>query len=501
MSTLTLEPKNAPIVPDRLSTSDIELEREFGQTQQANGRANKVNQSWLQGVEVIGSGYDLFGDYAATESLTCQLFDWQRSEKKDVSFRTNQCVPSVIDVQQRDSSILRKFSGETIEEYHRNLSNVIKMESDACFFAESLRNDFSHSALCLAENAFCRVQHCINKWSLSIRADYQALRSLLYPDVKRALDDAKEARDFEWIFAHYGSHFISGLVMGGRVVLTASTNKMLVDRSYSYDHLAEAVYKSMTGQLPVAALDKYAAALDSFEAHSNVSCNVSGGDSIAASTIFRNHRLDFDMWRETISKSPDFVDFAGSQPVTGIWELCADKERAEAMQQYFESVWVPRREQETQLHADYLDALIVVYGRDAAISAPEGYQLIPVNLNEGVAGDFIYLCSHKAKFKPMDTGLPRQCITDIVVVMDNDDAPDGYVKIPVDLNRGTETGRRVNLCYLLEKYNAERAIKDVMIISDHHPDIYAPHGYIRIADDLNAGAGGHYIYLCYSRTA
>ena len=49
-------------------------------------------------------------------------------------------------------------------------------------------------------------------------------------------------------------------------------------------------------------------------------------------------------------------------------------------------------------------------------------------------------------------------------------------------------------------YNKE-AIKAVTIISGDNPDLPPPYDFEKVEQDLNQGAGGDYIYACYSKVA
>jgi hypothetical protein len=95
-------------------------------------------------------------------------------------------------------------------------------------------------------------------------------------------------------------------------------------------------------------------------------------------------------------------------------------------------------------------------------------------------------------------GTNKKCITDIKIINGKHaSAPHGYTKLPQDLNNGAG-GKYIYFCYKSETYNHDRAIKDVTIIHGNNPDINAPYGYHKIDKDLNAGAGGKYIYVCTS---
>ncbi|KAI0445763.1 hypothetical protein F4803DRAFT_107224 [Xylaria telfairii] len=72
--------------------------------------------------------------------------------------------------------------------------------------------------------------------------------------------------------------------------------------------------------------------------------------------------------------------------------------------------------------------------------------------------------------------------------------PQGYTKVGVDLNAGAG-GDYIYLCYhKVHPESNKQAVVGLQVIWDHES---TPQGYERIEEDLNAGAGGKYIYLCY----
>lgn len=88
-------------------------------------------------------------------------------------------------------------------------------------------------------------------------------------------------------------------------------------------------------------------------------------------------------------------------------------------------------------------------------------------------------------------------ITDIDVIhaktKDGASVKSGYTKIDVDLNKGAG-GEYIYLCYRMED-NPREAVDDIIILTGKNPRV--PQGYTLRNVDLNKGAGGEYLYLCF----
>lgn len=74
--------------------------------------------------------------------------------------------------------------------------------------------------------------------------------------------------------------------------------------------------------------------------------------------------------------------------------------------------------------------------------------------------------------------------------------PTGYSKIPVDLNSGAG-GEYVYLCYTTA--GSSSPITNIQVFAGDSSEFPIQTGYTKITKDLNKGAGGHYIYVCFTR--
>lgn len=132
-----------------------------------------------------------------------------------------------------------------------------------------------------------------------------------------------------------------------------------------------------------------------------------------------------------------------------------------------------------------------------SVPVPDGYTKVSYDLNKGVGGKYIYLCYREASYSP--NGSNKKCITDIKFITGkNATEPYGYTKIDTDLNKGA-SGKYIYLCYEEADYNPTQAIEDIKVVGGYDSNTPAPDGYTRISQDLNEGASGEYIYLCYER--
>jgi hypothetical protein len=449
----------------------------------------------LPGVEAVGAAYNPFLLYASADSITVQIFDWNKAGTKPVIFEPNYVIPTPVEAQNQGTSTYTTTSGVSVNTFQRNLSNTFNIGGRYNFFSGSLSSEYSFQSLERSVNEFTRIQQSVTLWSLHLLVSAE-LRKYLRDDFLSELDslpltEAAAQRFFDT----YGSHFLTGVVMGGSAVLSSATNRTTVDRSFSIELVAQVFYKALTGQLSAEEEIKYRQAIESFKRSSDSNSRVIGGDSVKAASAF-NGRKSFDAWTASIRASPNFVNFVTANPVAGIWRLCKNTEQANYLMNYYDKTWAPTQSAMRQRHFNYVDEIIVITGTNSTIEPPMGYTKIPYDLNSNAEGDYIYLCFHEEMFRPESN---KPCITDIKIIYNNDPVPRGYEKLPQDLNKGAG-GELVYLCYRKEPYNNEAAIKSLMVIGGSTSDVPPPYSFTKVPGDLNKGAGGEYVHICYSKS-
>lgn len=452
----------------------------------------------LPGVEAIGAGYNPFLEYASADSITVQLFDWSKGPFKKVSFNQKYKVPEIVDVQQHDRAIYSNISGSSINSFQKTLGGSVGISGDYNLFSGSLTVEFAEQSLTKSENEFTRIQQTIDKWSLRLPV-VDDLKKYLSTSIKDHFGGLQktDAAAMEF-FNRFGSHFLAGIVMGGRAVYSSATNKLRVDRSYSIETEAQASYEFLTGQISAEAKAKYQTAVNSFNMTSESTASVVGGDAIKAVTAF-DGKGGFAQWRDSVGTSPDFVQFVGAVPLVGIWTLFPDKDTAKFYENFFNMVWAPEQSRKYQYYPNYIDSMIVINGGNSGIQPPVGYTKIPFDLNSDAGGDYIYLCTHSASYNK--TGPNKDCIDDVKIIFGkNAPAPAGYTKLDLDLNKGAG-GEYVYLCYRRVPYNNSIAIKGVTVLGGSSPNVPAPYQFVQVPGDLNEGAGGDYVYVYISKEA
>lgn len=132
--------------------------------------------------------------------------------------------------------------------------------------------------------------------------------------------------------------------------------------------------------------------------------------------------------------------------------------------------------------------VMIIEGKNP--SPPTGYEMVLVDLNTGTSGSSMWLAFRSNP----EQQTADKWITGLNVIEGaSSTPPDGWEKYPTNLNKGTN-GKEL---YLIYKKGQGNPIKDIRVIDSYTPDKHKPTGYKLIRQDLNAGAGGHWLYFAY----
>ncbi|KAI9495877.1 Metallo-dependent phosphatase-like protein [Zychaea mexicana] len=191
-----------------------------------------------------------------------------------------------------------------------------------------------------------------------------------------------------------------------------------------------------------------------------------------------------------------------------------------------------------------ITSMIVKTGSHPVVSAD--YVRVPMNLNQGVGGESIYLFYSQADNKDPITAISAKAcltddcymdgwhrvekdvnegvivgmrvylfyqrvrgqppVTDVAVILNDQSTPEGYQKVDVDLNQLTIRGASIHLWYQVKEQPTDDEYKNAiqeLAIEYGHPSV-VPFGWTRVQADLNSdgdgkGSFGEPTFLFYRR--
>ncbi|KAG8624111.1 hypothetical protein KVT40_009087 [Elsinoe batatas] len=460
----------------------------------------RFDAKMLPGIEAIGAGYDPFAGYANPAFISRTIFAWDSVKKDTYTYQGKTYdIPDPVEAYTLSQSSLNEVYGQSIEKYQKNLATSVSIEGNYKFFSGSVEAEFSSETVRTKDRSFSRVQKSVGTWALRLPIK-QSLRNHLKADFKNDLDslNVNDNNAMKEFFENYGSHVLTGIIIGGSVRQSSSVDLLKVDTTMKMSVVAKASFNAGIGGGSASTSSSSTTSISNFEQNSEINRETKGGNPSLGSNIGMTPDA-YKAWSNSVVDYPLFVDFTKKGAFAPIWKLCANdakgKEVAAGLQKYFQNVYAPAYSALNAIQPDYINKITVIYG-DSTTDVPPGYIKYPVDLNEGAGGDHVYLCMHKSSYNA-NGGNPK-ALVDFFVQMDGETVPDGFEKepIPVNLNKGTKQGSNIFLYEKYAAYDPKKAILDMTVVRGEKSP--APYGYEKSKKNLNKGTGaGSDLYFAW----
>lgn len=342
------------------------------------------------------------------------------------------------------------------------------------------------------------------------------MRTYMTPSFTSALNNAAEdaiasaagspkphSTDFSSFFDKWGTHYISGIIVGGKYVCYMTFQAQGYKSATDIEAKAKAAYAGFSASAEA----KISEAISSLDSRDDIQITAYGGISTAGDWT------DLVQWQNAVRVRPGACSFYGddSQGLARIYELVTDAGGRKALE----------HEWNTYCMANGLalpgvgravTAVKVACHKDAnkarQLAKEGGFDLIDVDMNTKAGGPFIFVGK---KFGDAETEEPILDIVGVAGKYSNIQPPDGYVKHPTDLNQGVH-GDFIYLCSTTDPSGDRGLLLPIRDIGAECSDkeqkalFFKKKGRTPVCEpggdeplDMNRGAGGAFVYLTYTR--
>lgn len=278
------------------------------------------------GLDVLGYGYDVFGNYADQKSKKryC-LFKYSDFEPTPIGSEQYN-VPKYVFLENISDHIIKTVSGESIRDYAQSLSVKAGLGVDAKFFKGSIDATYSTSVSGTEQKFFYTYMDANIKWRVSFdERDLPMLKTILDPRFKSDLATMPPARLFET----YGTHYIASAYLGGRADFTSVSTVTEKTTTKDIGLAVEAEYKVVTANVKIDDAKKQTLS----NANTKTSLRVTGGNSQFANNI--SNQETYNLWASGIERMPVLADF-DKNSLKPIWDFCEDEARRNELQAEFD---------------------------------------------------------------------------------------------------------------------------------------------------------------------
>lgn len=285
---------------------------------------------------VLGSGTDIFGEYASEANVKGRVLDLDALHAYGM-LTINRNV---------EEATFIHTSGTDISEYASSLALTVGVQGRYKFFSGSIDTRFDRDFYSSTESSFATVHELVKKASLKVSDHYQsgpALRNFITPQAAEALASWPAHE----IIARYGTHVMVGIFEGARLDFSMGitiTEQVERDKIGVY---ASAAYKQMfaSAQVDVGVSEEEMKRFRSYRQETRVQAKggaaqfayCSSADPAACESI----RLT---WLNSIDANPVFcaIMHGGLIP---IWEFAPNPARRAEIEAYFKAYGIGKHVQ------------------------------------------------------------------------------------------------------------------------------------------------------------
>ena len=255
----------------------------------------------------LGSGYDVCGHYANSQSVKKKVFDLQR-----VPDECKQCLHNKF-------AYCVSYDGNTVSEYQKKLLAKPKIGGTYQLFTGSVKAAFDSSHINTKESRFITVElyQCYHTCKLQTD-DHQ----YIYPDVLKDFD----TKDGEWLIDHYGGCVLMGFNIGGRWSDNLTVTKLFSKSTPEVKSEMEGAYiafisSEVDNTLSVRENNKESIVVRKV-------CAIEGNPSHAPDNLVA--------WKKSVEKSLGLMDFT-KDGLVPIWKIFPKHEEKLKRALYFEN--------------------------------------------------------------------------------------------------------------------------------------------------------------------
>ncbi len=489
------ELKNDFQISDAVSKVDFIPGANWKSAPQNEAITIKSNETVLPIVKRLGRGYNVFGEYASVDALKNVVLDIDK-------LAADQRLERI----RYDSAVNQENVAESIKKYSKQMSFATETSGRYLCFSGSVDINFSSGRTQELNTYFSTYTYLVKKYGVYVKAATH-LKDYLLPEARQAINDPNIAADT--IFNRYGQYILVDSITGGRVDYSISAK---ADKSTSFENFSLATSADFNvavygggGTSSVSSVTNK----EQYDSSKDERLSSQGGAMGLSLAQFKGDPQTLINWEATLEDNGTLVEFGkvGERALVPIWELCDDGQRAQYLKTEFEKI-NDSQEQQWPTERYITDVTFVAHrSPDAARGmCPTGYYLIDADLNHAANGLYVFICYQLsedstnaitdlfAEYTGVRSGIETKTFTHNGNVAD-------YTRIPVDLNAGAG-GYYIYIWK--SRANTRTPLREIDVkysLSNSQQEDWQFIKWLNSsgAADMNRGVGGSYVGILFKR--
>ena len=287
------------------------------------------------GLDMLGKSYDTTGEYAHYDSVGSLLLQGlgldvmtQELTFDNYSYAAPACCEVLASTPETESFV---SVGATHQEYAINTASELHLEAQYGGCAGTINASHSSEVRASSSSYYATIYETITGYYLKLKGNDKDGGLKLRQDVQDALDDSNV--DAKTLFGKYGTHVITGVIIGGQARFSAHGSKSAFESTSEFKASAQAKYSSMSGSATYSTTTS--TKQESVEASADM--QYLGGQSSARYTSDD----PWSAWGSTVPANPAVIGFP-KDALKPLWDFCTDESRKDALKSEFYRLYTPR---------------------------------------------------------------------------------------------------------------------------------------------------------------
>jgi len=283
----------------------------------------------LPGNSMLGYTYNILGNYADTKYVKKQVITLSdTAQTVDYEDKTYTCSEDCFFSTDSSQGSTVTAEGSSYEEYTRKMEGAFSVSGGYGAFTGTLSAGFSESVRASSEYYYYSLFQDYEGGVLKINSGLT-----LNNDVLTDLND--DTISPEEIFKTYGSHVVTGVLIGGQLRYFADSRQECYESTNEFTTAAQGSYGAITAEA------SYQQSMTLSESDSTASTKVDVlGGSLDGQTYVMAGDIDSASWATTIADHPAVIGFT-NDGLTPIWEFCTDPTRESLLRVWFDDNYIP----------------------------------------------------------------------------------------------------------------------------------------------------------------
>jgi len=323
----------------------------------------------LPGIEYLGKGFNLLGPNGIrpTAGDTKTIFNLVMDDSYNIKDTVYE-KPSVAEVFPDNGYKGKLTFSKTVIQATKKFTATFGLEAEYGDFSANVDSSFSEETRESTDTAILMIEDEILGYSVTLDSK-QSISTLNFTEAfKAALDGTMNPKE---LFERYGTHFIKGVRLGGKVIALSSSISTEKVEEKEFTVSAKAKYDGVVSVEATASYTKSNKSKVNSESIKQELMVYGGAANLQIALQKAPSPTAFKDWAASVEKTPTFSYITAVGP---IWDLCKDDNRKKQLENAYKLLFTQRALANLQLFK--FTSVEATSQLSANLTVPDGYKIL-----------------------------------------------------------------------------------------------------------------------------